>query len=301
MSKFAKKLSTKKSPFGPITKKSLFGPTSPSARRIPASIGGESTGNIKRRVPAKPAKRPLGRKTLPGRRLSTTGVDPGRKADRSKHLRTGGVERPAMVVLQDIRRDMNALRVGYRKNLRAQLARVCQVADRLVSSADEWQEFCRHRFWVDRELKPISTGRSRSEVLRFTLIAAVGGTSRSSAQRASKFYNQLKPLYEAERGRGEILRLLQEHGITHAAKHVVEPGSKPGKKGQGASSTPSTRSTKAPSSSTTVLKATLTLRGEGHSLLSLPRDVDLVLVAKITSLGDGQATMTIMEARQARP
>jgi hypothetical protein len=104
------------------------------------------------------------------------------------------LRQPEQVInaIHSIRKKLLDLSSGYRAALRAELGRICFIAEFLASDSRAWSAFCRCKLWKRRSVRP--TKGDRGDALRFVLHATLGGTSTADSKRVSKYHAALSVL-----------------------------------------------------------------------------------------------------------
>ncbi|RDL49742.1 hypothetical protein BLJAPNOD_00850 [Ensifer sp. M14] len=112
--------------------------------------------------------------------------------------------------LEALRENFAAIRSGYRKDLRRQLAAAYDLATFLQDDNSAWIEFCRLDTWENVRSRPRDTDPTNA--LAYVLRFAVGFSGRAATKKASKYLSALSGFLSEGVPPAEIERKIREGG-----------------------------------------------------------------------------------------
>lgn len=132
--------------------------------------------------------------------------------------------------LETLRENFAAIRSGYRKDLRRQLAEAYDLATFLQDDNSAWIDFCRLDAWQNVRSRPRDTDPTNT--LGYVLRFAVGFNGRAATKKASKYLSALSGFFSEGVPPVEIERKIREGGgIEKLARADAARRKQGGKKG----------------------------------------------------------------------
>lgn len=208
----------------------------------------------------------------------------------------------------------------YRLLLNHELAQACGIAELLIENPREWRAFCRDPFWSDfKGRKPEVNDASKA--LRFVLVRIFPVPEMKVGKRASKFYNALAPFVQQRVPVAQIPgKIKSAHGTDTLAKKNAKLKSREGKadagangevlqtkgaasgatKGKIAEGADSQSVTSEPVNAKEYLVFRASLGVKSKEVLSLPMPCEVVLTAKLSSIGENQLAMKLLDVKTTK-